>query len=94
MSIIAKGNRWRLSFSISEARLIMKEPDNTILYQSLKYLAKVSGLYIESYWLKELTCSYIIHCQMNNVQKKSELIQTINDLITFFSHQNNVLSRQ
>jgi len=69
--MVAKDWAWRLSFSCSEARLL-KELDKNCIYKSLKYLSCISGHKISSYFLKEMTLSYLVDCAMNNKSSYSQ----------------------
>merc|ERR1711970_1256763 len=64
--IIVKNDRWRMSFSNGEKKIIEL---NKNLYRSLKYLNKCSEHHIDipTYYLKEIFCCFIVHQGMHNV---------------------------
>ena len=64
--IIVKNERWRMSFSNGEKKVIKL---NMELYRALKYLNKCSEHHIDipTYYLKEIFCSFIVHQGINNL---------------------------
>ena len=56
--IIVKNNKWRLSYSGGEKKVVALYKE---LFQALKYLNKVSEnhINIQTYFLKEIFCSFI-----------------------------------
>jgi len=64
--IIVKNDRWRMSFSNGEKKVIEL---NKELYRSLKFLSKCSEHHIDipTYYLKEIFCSFIVHQGIHNL---------------------------
>ena len=50
--VIVKECRWRLSFSRSEAKILESLDERNIVYKAIKFLGSISGLSINSYFLK------------------------------------------
>ena len=79
--IIVKNEKWRLSFSNGERKLIARHLE---LYQALKYLSKcsVNHISIPTYYLKEILCSFLTS---NQAPKKESLALCLARLV---SHTN------
>jgi len=86
--IIVKNDKWRMSFSNGEKKVIELHKN---LYVALKYLSKCSEhhITIPTYYLKEIFCSFVVHkCMKNNEKfkesiKKKSLAATMAELIAF-----------
>lgn len=93
--IIVKNDKWRMSFSNGEKKVIELHKN---LYVALKYLSKCSEhhITIPTYYLKEIFCSFVVHKGINaskdikgNNEKFKEFIKekslaaTMAELIAF-----------
>lgn len=81
--IIVKNDRWRMSFSNGERKVINLHKD---LYRALKYLNKCSEHHIDipTYYLKEIFCSFIVHQGIYNLPLfRPTLAISMAELITF-----------
>jgi len=81
--IIVKNDRWRMSFSNGEKKIIEL---NKNLYRSLKYLNKCSEHHIDipTYYLKEIFCCFIVHQGMHNVPLvRPSLALSLAELVAF-----------
>jgi len=81
--IIVKNDRWRMSFSNGEKKIIQLNKD---LYRSLKYLNKCSEHHIDipTYYLKEIFCCFIVHQGIHNIPLvRPNLALSLAELVAF-----------
>jgi len=67
--IIVKNDRWRMSFSNGEKKVINLQNETKDLYRCLKYMNKCSEHHIDipTYYLKEIFCSFVVHQGIHNL---------------------------
>merc|ERR1719187_31541 len=81
--IIVKNDKWRMSFSNGEKKIIQLNKD---LYRSLKYLNKSSEHHIDipTYYLKEIFCSFIVYQGIHNLPlERATLALSLVELVKF-----------
>eukprot|EP00092_Neocalanus_flemingeri_P036938 GFUD01040211.1.p1 GENE.GFUD01040211.1~~GFUD01040211.1.p1 ORF type:complete len:677 (+),score=156.40 GFUD01040211.1:62-2032(+) len=81
--IIVKNDKWRMSFSNGEKKVINLNRD---LYRTMKYLNKCSEHHIDipTYYLKEIFCSFIVHQGINSLPLvRPTLALSMAELVTY-----------